>query len=83
MRSLGIGRKFGGSRPRIVQMMRQRALARHAEAVGLRAAGHSDPAIARAMGVHPGTVTRWFAKYGVLPVTVELARPIALPETDR
>lgn len=64
MRAAGIGRRFGGARPRITKLMRDRALARFDEAERLRGLGMSDAAIATRMAVHPWSVKRWFQKYG-------------------
>ncbi len=57
------GKVGGGARPRIVALMRDRAIERYQEAVRLRDEGLTDQAIAARMGVHYLSVRRWFAKY--------------------
>lgn len=61
------GKVGGGPRPRIVALMRDRAVARAREAAALRDQGASTREIASTMGVDPSSVTRWFLKYGDAP----------------
>ncbi len=58
------GQVGGGPRPRIVALLRDRALEQWSRAIVLRAQGYSNPEIASELFVHRDSVKRWFAKYG-------------------
>lgn len=58
------GRIGGGPRPRVVALMRDRAIARYRLAESYRRdLGWNNRTIAAHLGVHPDSVKRWFAKY--------------------
>lgn len=63
MRALGIGRKVGGPRPRIVALMHDRAVQSWTMASALLAQGMTYAEVAADFRVHPDTVRRWERKY--------------------
>ncbi len=61
--SVSDGKVGGGPRPRIVALMRDRAMRRYESAVALRHYGWTTRQIAERLDVDPASVTRWFRKY--------------------
>lgn len=57
------GKIGGGARPRINQLLTDRATANAQRARTMRASGMSSGAIGKELRVHPTSVLRWFRKY--------------------